>query len=67
MLTEKYDISKYLEVNINNDSDGTFKPSKSHLLQKITNHIGLTVSSSLEYKETQWGKTLLYKDEYSIL
>ena len=47
-------------------SDGIFKLSQSHLVDKIINHAGITVSASLKAKDTPSVKPLLHKDEYSI-
>ena len=65
MLTDEGDISNYLGVNIKKYSDGTFKLLQSHLVEKIINHVGLTVSTSFKERETSAGKPVLHKDEYS--
>ena len=58
MLTDEGDISNYPGVNINKNSDGTFKLSQSHLVEKIINHVGLEVSVSLKSIDTTAGKPL---------
>ena len=65
LIDEGY-ISNYLQVNIKNNSDRTFKLLQSHLLEKIFNHVGLTVSASLKSRETTYGKQLPQKEEYSL-
>ena len=37
-------------------SDGTFELSQLHLVEKIINHVGLAVSTSLKARETPAGK-----------
>ena len=65
MLTYEGDVSNDLGVNIKKKSKGIFEISKSHLVEEIINHIGLTVPASLKSREGPSGKTLLHKDEYS--
>ena len=66
MLTYEGDIYNYPEVNIKKNPDGTFKLLLSHLVKKIINHVGLSVSASLKAIETHTGKPLLHKDESSL-
>ena len=66
MLTDEGDISNYLGVYIKKNSDGTFKLSQSHLVEKIINHIGLEVFVSLKKRETPTGKPLMHKDKFSL-
>ena len=47
-------------------SDFTFELFQSHLVGKIVNHVGLTLSVSLKWREIPAGKSFLHKDEYSI-
>ena len=63
-MTDEGDISNYLGVNIKKNSYGTFKLSQSHMVDKIINHIGFTVSASLNSIETPSVKSLLHKDKY---
>ena len=65
MLTKKGDISNYLRVNININSDSTLKLSQSHLRDKIFNHVRRMVFVSLKGKETPEGKLLLHNYESS--
>ena len=60
VLTNEGDISNYLEVNINKNLDGTFELSKSHLVEKIINHVGIKVSACLKSRETPYGNPLLH-------
>ena len=62
MLTDEGDISNFLGVVINKNSDRAFKFSQLHLVEKIINHVGLIVPASLNSIETPAGKTLLHKD-----
>ena len=55
MLTDEGDISNYLEVNIKKNYDGTFELSQLHLVEKIINRVGLTVSVILKSIETPDG------------
>ena len=66
VLTDGGDISNYLGVNINKNSDGTFKSSQSHLVEKIINNVGLIVFMSLKARDTPAGKPLLHKDLSSL-
>ena len=66
MLTNKGDISNYLGVNIKKNSDRTFELLQSNLVEKIINHVRLTVPVSLNSRETPEVKPLLYSDEYSL-
>ena len=66
MLIVKVDISNYIAVNIKENSDGTFKLSQLYLVDKIINHVGLTVYASLKARETPYVKPLLHRDESSI-
>ena len=66
LLIDEGDISNYLIFDIKKNSDGAFKLSKSHLVEKIINHVVLTVSLSLKERETPSGKPLLHKDESSL-
>ena len=66
MLTDEGDISNYLGFNTKKKSDGTFKLSQLHLMEKIINHVGFEVSASLKYRDTPAGKLLLHKYEYSL-
>ena len=67
MLTYEGDISNYLGVNIKKNSDGIFELLQYHLVEKIINHIGLTVSASLKARATTTVKPLLNKYEYSLV
>ena len=66
MLAYEGDISNYLGFDMKKKPDWTFKLSQSHLMEKITNHVELTVYASLKARETPSGKPILYKDKYSI-
>ena len=66
MLRYKEDVSNRLGVNINKNSDGAFELLKSHQVDKILNHAGLAVSTSLKSRETPARKPLLHKEESSI-
>ena len=46
-LIDEGDISNYLGVNINTNSDGTFELLQYHLEEKIINHVGPTVYTIL--------------------
>ena len=48
VLTDEGDISNYFGVNIKINSDGTFKLSLLHLVDKIINHVVLTVFTILK-------------------
>ena len=65
MLVFEGSISNYLGVNIKKNSDGTLELLQSHMVDKIINHVGLTVSAILNSIETHAGKPLLNKDESS--
>ena len=66
MLIDEGDISNYLGVTIKERSDGTFKWSQLYLVDKIINHVGLTMFASLKERETPSWKPLLHKDKSSI-
>ena len=66
MLIDEGDMSNYHEVNINENLDGTFKLSQSHLVKKKYNHVGLEASTGLKARETPSGKLLLHKEKSSI-
>ena len=66
MLTAEGDISNYLGVNINKISYGTFELSQFHLVDKIINHVGLTVSTGIKARETPSVKPFLNKEESSL-
>ena len=66
MLIDEGDMSNYLEVNINKNSDGTFELSQSHLVDKIFSHVGLTVFASLKSRETPDVQPFPHKDGSSI-
>ena len=51
MLTDEGNTSNYIGVNTMPDSDRTFKLSQSHLVDKIINHVGPEVSTSVEARE----------------
>ena len=53
-------------MNIKRNVDGTFELFQSHLIDKIINNIGLTVSTSLKRKETPIGKPFINKDSSGI-
>ena len=61
MLTDEGYISNYLGVNIKKNSDRKFKLSQSHLVENVTNHVGLKVSASLKAREPPDVKPLLHK------
>ena len=65
-MTDEVYISNYLGVNIKKKSDGTLKFSHSHLVKKIINRAVLTLSMSLNFRETPEGKPLIHKDENII-
>ena len=60
------DISTYIAVTIKKNSDGTFELLILYMVEKIINHVVLTVSTSLNERETLAGKILLHKDESSL-
>ena len=66
MLTYEGDVSNHLGVNIKKNSDGTLELSKSHLVEKVINHVGLTVSVSLKLRGNPSGKPLPHKCGYSL-
>ena len=66
MLTDEGDISNYLGFNIKKNLDGIFGLSQSHLVEKIINRVGLTVSASLKSIEVPAVKSLLHKETYSL-
>ena len=51
VMTDEGDISNYLGVNVKKTSDGTFKLLLSHLVEKIINHVGITVFAGLKSRE----------------
>ena len=53
-------------MNIKKNSDETFGLSEPHLVEKITNNIRLTVSTSLKSIDTPDGKSLLHKEKSSL-
>ena len=61
MLTYEGDISNYLGVNIRKKSDGTFKLSQLHLVEKLINHVRLEFSLILKARDTPTGKPLQHK------
>ena len=63
MLKYEGDISNYLGVNIKKNSNGTFKLSQFHLVEKIINCVGLTVSMGLNPRETPDGKYYCIKTD----
>ena len=65
-MTDEGNISNYLGVNIKKKSDGTFKLLQSHLVEKIINHVGITMSASINSRETLAVKQLPYKEESSL-
>ena len=65
MLTYEGYISNYLGVNTKKLLCGTFELLPLHLMEKIINHVGLTVFVNLKEREMLTGK-LLYKEESSI-
>ena len=67
VLTDEVDKSNNLGVNIDTNSDVKFKFSQSHLLEKTINHVGLELYASLKARETPAGKSLLHKDECSLV
>ena len=48
------------------DRDGSFELSQSHLVDKIINHVRITVSASLNCREMPARKPLLHKYESSL-
>ena len=66
MLKDERDVSNYLGVNIKKKSYEAFELLQLHLVNKIINHVRLTVSASLNCRETSSGKSLLHKDESSL-
>ena len=66
VLTDEGDISNYLGVKIKKYSYGTLELSQSHLVEKIINHVGLEVSTSLKSIETPDRKPLLHKYKSSL-
>ena len=62
LLVDEVYISNYLVLNIKNKSDRTFELYQSHFIDKIINHIDLTLSAGLNRKETMFFKPLLHKD-----
>ena len=60
MLIDEGYISIHLGGNIKKNSDETFELLLSHLVEKLINHVGLTVSAGLKSKETPAGKILLH-------
>ena len=60
LIYEEY-ISNYIGVNMKKNSDGTFEFLQSHLVDKIINHVGLTISVILKLREMHTGKPSLYK------
>ena len=66
LLKDEGDISNYLLVNINESSDGTFKLSQLHLVEKIINRVGIELSASLKAIEMPTGNPLLHKDSSSL-
>ena len=67
MLTYEGDVSNYLRFNIKKISNGTFKLLLFHLVDKIINHVGLTVSTGIKPRKTPDRKPLLHKDGSIIL
>ena len=67
VLTHKGYISNYLVFDIRNISDSTFKWLQSNLVDKIINHVGLTLSESLKRREMPAGDTLLNKNKSSLI
>ena len=65
-LPDEVDISNYLGVNIKKKSDGSFELSQSYLVDKIINHVGITVYARPNSRETPSGKPLLHKGESSL-
>ena len=49
VFTDEGDISNDLGVNIMKNSYGTFELLQSHLEGEIINHVGLSVSASLNF------------------
>ena len=72
MVLENYvlkyegDISNYLGVNITKKSYGTLKLLQLHLVEKIIDHVRLTVSVGLKEIDMPDRKLLLHKNEYSL-
>ena len=66
VLIDGGDLSNYIGVNFKKNSYGTFKLLQFQLVDKIINHVGLTVSASLKCREIPTRKPLLHKDESSI-
>ena len=52
MFTDEGYISNYIGVNTKKNSDGKFKWSQLHLVEKIINHGGLEVFASLKSRYT---------------
>ena len=67
MFTDERDLSNYIGFNIKEKLDGTFKLLQSHLVEKIINRVGITVSTSLKARDTPTGKQLPNKDECSLV
>ena len=66
VLTDEGNISNYLGVNIKKNSYGAFELLQSYLVEKIINHVRLTLYESLKSIEKPAGKLPLHKDEYII-
>ena len=67
MFTDEGGILNYIGVNIKKKSDGTFKLLQYYLVEKIFNHVGITVSMSLKAIETPDRKLLLHKEKSIIV
>ena len=66
MFTYEVDISNDLGDNMKKNSVGKFELYKSLSVEKIINHVKLSVSASLKLSDTLAVKKLLYKYESSL-
>ena len=66
MFTDEGYISKFIGVNTKKNLDKKFGLLQSHLLDKIINHVGLTVSVRIKYIEMPAGKPLVHKYKSSL-
>ena len=66
MCLQMNEIYQIIGVKIKKNSDGTFKLSQLHLVEKIINRVRILVSASIKSRETPAGKLLLYKYQSSL-
>ena len=61
-MTDKGYLLKYIGVDIKKNSYGTFELSQLHLVEKIINHVRLTVFITLNSIEAPAVKPLMHRD-----